>query len=135
MSKPYKQGIARANVWPPNKKCSCELRKQGIVRAIVWLHSRTKGKRLCVNWYEGRERTKLYGQRVKAIIGTYHFTTVVIVLEPAVWPLTNLLVAEIQIDYPSIANNCEQADAHYVSCVLVYQTLEDSRPTKMRQRS
>ena len=27
--------------------------------------------------YEGRERTKLYGQRVKAIIGTYHFTTVV----------------------------------------------------------
>ena len=87
------------------------------------------------HFYEGRERTKLYGQRVKAIIGTYHFTTVVIVLEPAVWPLTNLLVAEIQIDYPSIANNCEQADAHYVSCVLVYQTLEDSRPTKMRQRS
>ncbi|KAL4073953.1 hypothetical protein J3A83DRAFT_4232549 [Scleroderma citrinum] len=31
-SKPYKQGIARANVWPLNKKCSC---KQGIVRANI----------------------------------------------------------------------------------------------------
>ena len=24
--------------------------KQGIVRAIVWLHSKTKGKRLCERW-------------------------------------------------------------------------------------
>ena len=25
-------------------------RKQGIVRALVWLHSRTKGKRSCEHW-------------------------------------------------------------------------------------
>ena len=50
-SKPYKQGIARADAWPPNKSAHvCEHRKRGIVRAIVWLHSKTKGKRLCVRW-------------------------------------------------------------------------------------
>ena len=50
-SKPYKQGIASADAWPPNKSAHvCEHRKRGIVRAIVWLHSKTKGKRLCVRW-------------------------------------------------------------------------------------
>ncbi|KAL4065629.1 hypothetical protein V8B97DRAFT_1136626 [Scleroderma yunnanense] len=38
-SKPYKRGIARANVWPLNKKCSCEqprTRNQGLISSRIY---------------------------------------------------------------------------------------------------